>query len=222
MISVRDAELAKTIGRNITKRLIEKDKTQQDMCNDLGWKKGTVSAWVNGTRMPKMDKIDIMCKYFGCERDDLLFDAREMKMMRSVSIPVYARVAAGIPLEASEEIVDREEIPKKWTEFGDYYGLRIRGDSMQPRIEEGDVVIVRKQSTADDGRALCGNFTNDYAVVGDNNGNDAVCKKLKVYKDGIALVSNNPIYPPMYFSTSDTQDIPVRIIGRVVEIRGKL
>ena len=212
MISVRDAELAKTIGRNITKRLIEKDKTQQDMCNDLGWKKGTVSAWVNGTRMPKMDKIDIMCKYFGCERDDLLFDAREMKMMRSVSIPVYARVAAGIPLEASEEIIDREEIPKKWTEFGDYYGLRIRGDSMQPRIEEGDVVIVRKQSTADDGQTVI-------AIV---NGNDAVCKKLKVYKDGIALVSNNPIYPPMYFSTSDTQDIPVRIIGRVVEIRGKL
>lgn len=212
MISVRDAELAKTIGRNITKRLIEKDKTQQDMCNDLGWKKGTVSAWVNGTRMPKMDKIDIMCKYFGCERDDLLFDAREMKMMRSVSIPVYARVAAGIPLEASEEIVDREEIPKKWTEFGDYYGLRIRGDSMQPRIEEGDVVIVRKQATADDGQTVI-------ALV---NGNDAVCKKLKVYKDGIALVSNNPIYAPMYFSTSDTQDIPVRIIGRVVEIRGKL
>ena len=212
MISVRDAELAKTIGRNITKWLIEKDKTQQDMCNDLGWKKGTVSAWVNGTRMPKMDKIDIMCKYFGCERDDLLFDAREMKMMRSVSIPVYARVAAGIPLEASEEIVDREEIPKKWTEFGEYYGLRIRGDSMQPRIEEGDVVIVRKQSTADDGQTVI-------ALV---NGNDAVCKKLKVYKDGIALVSNNPIYPPMYFSTSDTQDIPVRIIGRVVEIRGKL
>ena len=212
MISVRDAELAKTIGRNITKRLIEKDKTQQDMCNDLGWKKGTVSAWVNGTRMPKMDKIDIMCKYFGCERDDLLFDAREMKMMRSVSIPVYARVAAGIPLEASEEIVDREEIPKKWTELGDYYGLRIRGDSMQPRIEEGDVVIVRKQSTADDGQTVI-------AIV---NGNDAVCKKLKVYKDGIALVSNNPIYAPMYFSTSDTQDIPVRIIGRVVEIRGKL
>ncbi len=212
MISVRDAELAKTIGRNITKRLIEKDKTQQDMCNDLGWKKGTVSAWVNGTRMPKMDKIDIMCKYFGCERDDLLFDAREVKMMRSVSIPVYARVAAGIPLEASEEIVDREEIPKKWTEFGDYYGLRIRGDSMQPRIEEGDVVIVRKQSTADDGQTVI-------AIV---NGNDAVCKKLKVYKDGIALVSNNPMYAPMYFSTSDTQDIPVRIIGRVVEIRGKL
>ena len=212
MISVRDAELAKTIGRNIAKRLIEKDKTQQDMCNDLGWKKGTVSAWVNGTRMPKMDKIDIMCKYFGCERDDLLFDAREMKMMRSVSIPVYARVAAGIPLEASEEIVDREEIPKKWTEFGDYYGLRIRGDSMQPRIEEGDVVIVRKQSTADDGQTVI-------ALV---NGNDAVCKKLKVYKDGIALVSNNPMYPPMYFSASDTQDIPVRIIGRVVEIRGKL
>ena len=82
---------------------------------------------------------------------------------------------------------------------------------MEPRIVEGDVVIVRKQDTAEDGDIVI-------ALV---NGNDAVCKRLKIYKDGIALLSNNPVYSPMYFSRSDTQDIPVRIIGKVVEIRGK-
>jgi repressor LexA len=140
-----------------------------------------------------------------------MYDPKEARRKHSYSIPVYARVGAGLPLEASEEIIDREEIPEQMATLGDFYGLRIGGDSMEPRIVEGDVVIVRKQDTADDGDIVI-------ALV---NGNDAVCKRLKIYKDGIALLSNNPVYSPMYFSRSDTQDIPVRIIGKVVEIRGK-
>ena len=211
-MKIDEKALAKKIGRNLTDLLISRGKTQQELADYIGVNKSTVSNWVNGVRTPRMDKVDMMAQFFNVDRFEILDDRNKSYGKQAVSIPVYARVAAGIPLEASEEIVDREEIPEKWTELGDYYGLRIRGDSMQPRIEEGDVVIVRKQSTADDGQTVI-------ALV---NGNDAVCKKLKVYKDGIALVSNNPMYPPMYFSASDTQDIPVRIIGRVVEIRGKL
>ena len=211
-MKIDEKALAKKIGRNLTDLLISRGRTQQELADFIGVNKSTVSNWVNGARTPRMDKIDMMADFFNVDRFEILDDRNKSYGKYAVSVPVYARVAAGIPLEASEEIVDREEIPKKWTEFGDYYGIRIRGDSMQPRIEEGDVVIVRKQSTADDGQTVI-------AIV---NGNDAVCKKLKVYKDGIALVSNNPMYAPMYFSTSDTQDIPVRIIGRVVEIRGKL
>lgn len=212
MADVRDAKLAKLIGLNITNQLIKKGKTQQEMCNELKYSKATVSAWVNGTRTPKMERIDEMCDYFGCSREDLMLDAREAHQKHAFSIPVYGRVAAGIPLEAIEEIVDREEIPEQMATLGYYYGLRIRGDSMEPRISEGDVVIVRKQDDADDGDIVI-------ALV---NGNDAVCKRLKKYQEGIALVSNNPAYPPMYFSTQDTQDIPVRIIGRVMELRGKM
>ena len=211
-MKIDEKALAVKIGRNINDLLLSKGKTQQDLADFLGVNKSTVSNWVNGVRTPRMDKVDMIAKYFHVDRFEILDDRTKSYGKYAVSIPVFARVAAGIPLEASEEIVDREEIPEKWTQLGEYYGLRIRGDSMQPRIEEGDVVIVRKQSTADDGQTVI-------AIV---NGNDAVCKKLKVYKDGIALVSNNPIYAPMYFSASDTQDIPVRIIGRVVEIRGKL
>ena len=87
MANVRDADLAKTIGRNITNRLIMKEKTQQDMCNDLKYSKATVSAWVNGTRTPKMDRIDEMCRYFDCTREDLMLDAREAYRKRSFSVP---------------------------------------------------------------------------------------------------------------------------------------
>ena len=153
-----------------------------------------------------------MAAYLGCSVDDIALDPKEAHRKRSFSIPVYARVGAGPPLEASEEIIDREEISERMASLGNFYGLRISGDSMEPRIVRGDVVIVRKQDTADDGDIVI-------AIV---NQNDAVCKRLKKYKGGIALVSNNPMYEPMYFTITDTQDIPVRIIGKVVELRGKL
>lgn len=212
MPSVRDQQLAKVIGTNIARKLIEQDKTQMDIVNDLGFSKSTVSSWVNGSRMPLKGKLMLIAAYLGCTMDDLMYDPKEARRKHSYSIPVYARVGAGLPLEASEEIIDREEIPEHWAKLGEFYGLRICGNSMEPRIAKGDVVIVRKQEDADDGDVVI-------AIV---NGNDAVCKRLKKYSGGIALVSSNPAYEPMYFTLTDTQDIPVRIIGKVVELRGKL
>ena len=212
MADVRDEKLAKLIGRNISNLLLKRGKSQKDLCDNLGFLPASVSSWVNGTRIPKEGNIVLMAAYLGCSVDDIALDPKEAHRKRSFSIPVYARVGAGPPLEASEEIIDREEISERMASLGSFYGLRIDGDSMEPRIVRGDIVIVRKQDTADDGDIVI-------AIV---NQNDAVCKRLKKYKGGIALVSNNPMYEPMYFTITDTQDIPVRIIGKVVELRGKL
>ena len=212
MADVRDEKLAKLIGRNISNLLLKRGKSQKDLCDNLGFSPASVSSWVNGSRIPKEGNIVLMAAYLDCSVDDIALDPKEAHRKRSFSIPVYARVGAGPPLEASEEIIDREEISERMASLGSFYGLRISGDSMEPRIVRGDVVIVRKQDTADDGDIVI-------AIV---NQNDAVCKRLKKYKGGIALVSNNPMYEPMYFTITDTQDIPVRIIGKVVELRGKL
>ena len=212
MADVRDEKLAKLIGRNISNLLLKRGKSQKDLCDNLGFSPASVSSWVNGTRIPKEGNIVLMASYLDCSVDDIVLDPKEAHRKRSFSIPVYARVGAGPPLEASEEIIDREEISERMASLGSFYGLHISGDSMEPRIVRGDVVIVRKQDTADDGDIVI-------AIV---NQNDAVCKRLKKYKGGIALVSNNPMYEPMYFTITDTQDIPVRIIGKVVELRGKL
>lgn len=82
---------------------------------------------------------------------------------------------------------------------------------MEPKFSNGDVVIVRKQSDADDGDIVI-------ALV---NGDDAVCKRLKKYKDGIALISTNPSYEPMYFTKEDIEKRPVSILGKVKELRAK-
>jgi repressor LexA len=131
---------------------------------------------------------------------------------RSVTINVLGRVAAGLPIEAVENIIDTEEISEDMAKTGEYFGLQIHGDSMEPRMYEGDVVVVRQQDDAESGDIVI-------AMV---NGNDATCKRLTKYADYITLSSINSKYEPMTFSKDEVVSKPVRIIGKVVELRGKL
>ncbi|MDO4318287.1 MAG: S24 family peptidase [Lachnospiraceae bacterium] len=130
---------------------------------------------------------------------------------QGVTINVLGRVAAGIPINAVEEIIDTEEISEDLAKTGTFFGLQIRGDSMEPRIYNGDVVIVRQQDDAETGEV----------VIATINGDDATCKRLRKYRDGIELISNNPSYAPMFFSNEEILSKPVRILGKVVELRGK-
>ena len=82
---------------------------------------------------------------------------------------------------------------------------------MEPRIKEGDVVIIRKQEDVD---------TGDVAVVL-VNGDSATVKRIKKETSGITLIPNNPAYDPKYYSNEDIQRLPVKIIGKVLELRGK-
>lgn len=85
MGDVHDEKLAKLIGYNITRQLAKKEKTQKDLCEALGLSSSTVSAWVNGTRTPKPNKLDMLCEYFGCDREDLTTDEKAVRKMRSIS-----------------------------------------------------------------------------------------------------------------------------------------
>lgn len=130
---------------------------------------------------------------------------------KGVKINVYSRVAAGVPIEMIEDIVDTEEITEDLAHSGTYFGVKISGDSMIPNICDGDTVIVRQQEDAETGDT----------VIATVNGSDATCKRLRKYKEGIELIANNPMYEPMYFSNKDIEEKPVRIIGKVVELRRK-
>ena len=104
-----------------------------------------------------------------------------------------------------------EEISEELSKTGEFFGLQIHGNSMEPKFSEGDVVIVRKQEDAESGDI----------VIATVNGTDATCKRLRKYRDGIELISTNPSYEPMFFSAEEIEQKPVRIIGRVVELRAK-
>ncbi len=82
---------------------------------------------------------------------------------------------------------------------------------MEPRMVNGDVVIVRLQPDACDGETAI-------VMV---NGDEATCKKIKKTPEGIMLISTNPAYEPMFYSNKQIEELPIRILGKVVELRAK-
>ena len=94
---------------------------------------------------------------------------------------------------------------------GEYAALKIKGNSMLPRFTPGDVVIVKIQSDVNDG---------DIAIVM-VNGDEATCKKIKKTPEGVMLISTNPDYEPMFYTNREISEKPVRIWGKVVELRAK-
>lgn len=136
--------------------------------------------------------------------------AEKFKNIRTTRrVPVFGKVAAGIPLEEIVDIRDWEEIEYKNDDV--LYGLQVKGDSMSPRILEGDVLIVRQQPDAETGNI----------VIVQVNGNSATCKKLVKHSDGISLLSFNPLYEPMNYSNAEIESLPVVILGKVIECRQK-
>ena len=202
-----------TLGDRLKMLRISSDISQVELADRLNVSKQTLYKYENNivTNIPS-DKIEAAAKIFSVRPSYLMgWDLDIDSSSNGVIIPVLGRVAAGIPLTAAEYIIDTEEISQAMAADGEYFGLQVKGDSMEPRIKNGDVVIVRKQSDADDGDLVI-------ALV---NGDDAVVKRLKKYKDGIALISSNPIYEPMFFSKSEMEEKPVEIIGKVKELRAK-
>ncbi len=187
--------------------LKEQVKTQEFVAETI--RKKVIEA---GWKESDFEDIDFnsLAIALGVSKDYLLGNANVSKV-KGFRIPVYRAVAAGIPIEAIEDIIDYEEIDPELAATGEFFGLRIQGSSMEPRICEGDVVIVRKQEDADSG---------DVAIVL-VNGNDATCKRVKKEAHGLTLIPNNPAFPIKYYSAEEISSLPVRIIGKVVELRGK-
>ena len=188
-----------------------RNKSQTDLAKYIGVSNGTITNYVNGTNMPRMDKIDKICEFLLIKRSDLLEDHNNDTRPRGVKIKVLGRVAAGVPIEAIEDVIDYEEIPEEMAKNGEYFGLKIQGDSMYPRIIDGDVVIVRRQSYA----------ANRDIVIVLINGDDGTCKQYYRFDDHIELKPFNPMYKPLVFTKEEVDRLPVQILGKVVELRGK-
>lgn len=182
--------------------------------------KASISQYVNGSHKPSNISSGKMASILNVNPlwlmgFDVPMDTNISKnyssQCKGVVINVLGRVAAGIPIEAITDIIDTEEISQELAKTGEFFGLQIHGDSMEPRMYEGDIVIVRQQEDAESGDIVI-------ALV---NGDDATCKRLMKYAGGISLISLNSKYDPMMFTNQEIEEKPVRIIGKVVELRGK-
>lgn len=213
------------LEHKISKRTLEKE---------AGLSTGITSKWKD--KLPGQPSLVKISRYFNVSVDYLtgeseyktkteemlqhIDDIADLPELRNqirearlgdIQIPVLGEVAAGVPIFASENYIDYEVISNEMAKNGSCFGLKIKGDSMSPRIMEGDTVIVRQQDDAESG---------DIVIVL-INGDTATCKRLMKYSEGISLISFNPAYEPMTFTNKEILEKPVKIIGKVIENRQK-
>lgn len=178
------------------------------VAQETGISPSTLSQWKSGAYSPKLPKLQRLAAYFGITVDELISGPKEKDPSTDHShyVPVLGRVAAGVPIEMVEDVLGFEEVDNS---VGEAFALKIDGDSMEPLLLRGDVVIVRRQEDVESG---------DVAIVS-VDGEDATCKRIQKTPSGVMLVSVNPDYPPRFFSNEEIEELPVRILGRVVESR---
>ena len=207
-----DIEIRHTFSIRLKKLLTEHELTQHQLSKILNVSESTVGKWILEKSLPRMGVIQKLSEYFNVPKSYFLEkqDNPEKSITKGVRIPILGRVVAGIPLEAITDIEGYEEITPKMASIGEYFALRIKGHSMEPRIEDGEIVIVKQQEDVE-----CG----DVAIVL-VNGDEATCKQVKKSPEGITLIGFNPVvYPPHFYSNKEIEELPVRVIGRVVESR---
>jgi len=202
------SEVIKMNGKLLATYRKKNKISQEKLAKELNVSRSTIAMWENNSNEPDNKTIVKIANILNVSTDTLLDNNHTQK---GIKIPVLGTVAAGIPISAIQDILDYEEIFEDLANTGEFFGLIIKGDSMAPTITNGDIVIVRAQSTIDNG---------DIAIIL-VNGEEATCKKIKKTPEGVMLIPLNSEYEPTFYSNKQIEQLPVKIIGKVIEQRRK-
>ena len=193
-----------------------KKLTQEQLANILQVSSGTIAMWETAKREPDFTMVQKIATFFDVSIDYLLGHNDDVgKAVIShnvVKIPVYGTIPAGVPTEMIDEtyIEDYEEIDADWLCGGNqYFGLIVKGDSMYPEFRSGDVLIIKKSPDCESG---------DYCAVSINC-TECTFKKVIKEQNGIVLQPLNSAYTPQFFSNEQIENLPITILGKVVEVR---
>lgn len=211
----------------------EKGITMKELGSYFNLSESSISLYETGKRLLDQPLIEKFSAFFEVSADYLLGISNIKKLPSENSdsnsgannsnvipmkqpltnggkIKVLGSVPAGVPVEAVECVIDEIDISEKMAaDSNEYFGLLVSGDSMFPEYLDGDIVIVRKQSTAETGDDVVA-YVNSY---------DATLKRLQVMSGGIRLKALNPQYESKFYSNDDVINMPVSILGVVVEMR---
>lgn len=212
-----DEESKKILAFNLQYYMNEMGIDRNELCQILNFKYSTVSEWLQGKKYPRIDKIEALANYFGIKKSDLIesksdnspieSNIQSLDQSKVYNIPVFESVSAGFGAYASDYIVDYIPIYiKNPADAKDMLCIKVKGDSMYPKIEDGDIVVVRKQSSVDSGSIA--------VVLIDNE--EGLVKKVVYNENLIELISINPEYAPKRFEGKDV--LRVSVVGLVKQI----
>lgn len=202
-------------GKRIKELRIEKRLTQKELGKQVNVSAQVISNWERGYTpninhddlIRLADALETSVNYLLCRTNDPSpLPPGSIPVTDWVRIPIYGEIRAGLPMLVQEEIIGWEYVPAEDVKGGEYFFLKVKGDSMiNARIQEGDLVLVRRQDILENGQI-------GVVVV---NG-EATIKKF--YRQGMNVVLQpaNPAYAPIVARIQD-----VRIIGEVVEAKIK-
>lgn len=197
--------MGEVFAERLRKAMFMEGLRQVDLVEKTGIDKGSIHHYLNGKYMPNGEKLTKLAAALCVSPDWLL--GRDVEEKRAAAlkavIPIVGKVAAGVPILAEQNVVGYLPADGPVT---DLFALTIKGDSMSPRIMDGDVVIVRRQEHAEDGDVVIALFEDE-----------ATCKVFHRSIWGIMLVPFNPSYEPIIFSREESEKL--RILGVVIESR---
>ena len=190
----------------------KKGLTQMQLAKLIGVSTSAVAMWETGQRKPDYHTIAKLRDFFAVGFEQLLgIEPTVVPPVENIPVPVVGQVRAGLPATACENIIGYEMVNEQLSHTGEIFALTIKGDSMEPKMSDGDIVIVRKQTTAENGQTAV-------VMVGRE---EATVKKVYFHSDGITLVPTNPDFTPMHYSAQECENLPVTIVGVVIELRCK-
>ena len=181
-----------------------------ELAEKTGLYRGTISGYLSGKYIPKQKNVELIAKALHVDSRYLLMGEEEKPKPTAVKIPILGNIAAGVPISAITDIEGYEEITEAMSRCGEFFALRIKGESMMPWICPMDIVICKVQSDVDSGKVAI-------VLI---NGEDATCKKVIKSRTGITLYGfNMSVYEPHFYTNREIRELPIIVIGEVVEVR---
>ena len=202
------------LGKKLKELRRKNGVTQVDLAVHMGVSQQAVGKWETGRSSPDPETLLRLAEYFGVTTDALL--GREAPMLGQVQpyvpgvqvmVPVVGTVRAGYGALAFEE--DYGEEPAAVKDPDNYFYLQVRGDSMEPRIHDGDLALVRKQNTLDDG---------DLGVLVYGEG-EGTLKRFRRKGNAVILQPFNPAYDAVILAGEELDHLYVA--GKVVETKAR-
>lgn len=205
------AELSSRLSEILSTKM-----TATQLADIIGMSKQTISAYTTGARSPKRPAINAMADVLGVNPLWLMgYDVPKyentssetvppgfLPLPETESLPVVGQVACGTPILAEQNITEYVDVPKA---AHANFVLKCKGDSMAPRIQDGDLVYVRKQPMVENG---------ELAAV--RIGEEATLKRVYLSPGQMILQAENPAYAPMVYTGPQLEDVAIE--GKIVGI----
>ncbi len=212
-------DINKYVADKIKYYRIQRNLSQEEVAEELETSAVNISRYENGDRKTNQDILFKLSQLFGVSINDFFPPVDNAKYIdlisNTIKIPVLGFIKAGVPIEAQEDIIDYVDIPAIWTKGGkDFYALKISGDSMTPKYNEGDIVIFEQTKDYEAGR------NKDCAVM--VNCTECTFKKVFIDEHGITLQPYNINYEPMRFTKEQAMQLPITVVGIAKEKRVSL